>query len=193
MQLIDAANRQTPYGRHSFDCDMSGVLAVQDDVTRKIVVTLVAHINRSEIDRVLRGTPRGSPAYDHCLRGNALMREVRQSPQADKLAAARAHYEAAAAIDEGFAPAFLGLAETYFSGWWSHRQRMHDAAEHRDFSIVPWRWLKRPSSLILLRQKRMRCLVGCCIGMIAGPRVWRNTDARSNSILTSPMAATAVA
>ena len=131
VQLIDAAN-----GRHlwadSFDCNMSGVLAVQDEVTRKIVVTLVAHINRSEIDRVLRGTPRGSPAYDHWLRGNALMREVRQSPKADKLAAARAHYEAAAAIDEGFAPAFLGLAETYFSGWWSHRQRMHDAAEHRD-------------------------------------------------------------
>jgi adenylate cyclase len=127
-QLIDAVD-----GNHlwadSFDCDMSGLFTVQDEVTRKIAVTLVAHIDRSEFDRVLRKMPHTSAAYDHCLRGNAMMREVRQAPQSDTIAAARAHYEGATAIDPEYAPAFLGLAEAYYLSWYAHRQRMHAAAE----------------------------------------------------------------
>ena len=40
-------------------------------MTRRIVVTLVAHINKSEIDRAMRKPPETMAAYDHCLRGNA--------------------------------------------------------------------------------------------------------------------------
>ena len=63
------------------DREISGIFSVRDDLTEKIVVTLLAHMSKSELDRVLRETTENLIAYDYALRGNALI-ENRAAGQA---------------------------------------------------------------------------------------------------------------
>ena len=72
-QLVDAASTEQLWAEH-YDRELTGIFAVQDEVTRKIVGTLVAHISRSEVERAQAKPPERFSAYDYWLRGNAIMR-----------------------------------------------------------------------------------------------------------------------
>jgi adenylate cyclase len=115
-QLIDSAS-----GRHIwadyYDRDPSGIFAVQDEVTQRIVSTLVAHIGRLELERALHKPPQTLAAYDYYLRGNAAMKAREGPNRGEMVAAARAFYEQSIAADPRYAPAIQGVANTYITAW----------------------------------------------------------------------------
>jgi adenylate cyclase len=115
-QLVDAANDKQIWAEQ-YDRKPSDIFALQDEVTRKIAVTLVAHLTKSEIDRALRKPPSNLAAYEAYLRGNALLRNMER--ERAKVIAAKALYEQALAADPRYAPAVHGLANAYFL-LWSH-------------------------------------------------------------------------
>jgi TolB-like protein/tetratricopeptide (TPR) repeat protein len=115
-QLIDAGTGTHLWAEY-YDRDSGSVFAIQDEVARKIVVTLVAHIHKSELDRVLRKAPDSMAAYEHCLRGNALIKNLQREGRGEAIAQARDHYEQSRASDPRYAPALLGLANTYLAAW----------------------------------------------------------------------------
>jgi TolB-like protein/tetratricopeptide (TPR) repeat protein len=129
-QLIDAGTGAHLWAEF-YDRELGSVFAVQDEVTRRIVVTLVAHINKSEIDRALRKQPETMAAYDHCLRGNALMKNLQRDGRGETIAKARACYERSLVADPDCAPAFLGLANTYLAAWIEPTEYPAIAQEYR--------------------------------------------------------------
>jgi TolB-like protein len=70
-QLIDAETGNHVWGER-FDRPMADLFAVQDEVVRTIVGTLVGRVQASGADRTRRKPPSSLDAYDHVLRGNAL-------------------------------------------------------------------------------------------------------------------------
>jgi len=82
-----------------------------------IVARLVSHINRFELDRIARTPPASWAAYDHTLRGNAIMKTAPRDKAGAVVTAARREYEKALTIYPDYAPAFQGLALTYWTSW----------------------------------------------------------------------------
>lgn len=115
-QLIDAGTGAHLWAEY-YDRDSGSVFSIQDEVTRRIVVTLVAHINKSEIARALRKAPESLAAYEHCLRGNALLKNLQREGRGEAIVQARSYYEQSLACAPGYAPALVGLANTYFAAW----------------------------------------------------------------------------
>ena len=115
-QLVDTASGVQLWSER-YDVGLSGLFSVQDEIVQKIVVTLVAQLSRSELDRALRKPPVDLAAYDYYLRGNALMHDTMPAKHGETIALARALYEQAIAADARYAPAIQGLALTYFRSW----------------------------------------------------------------------------
>jgi adenylate cyclase len=112
--LVDASADKQLWAEH-YDRAVTGVFAVQDDVTQNIVVTLISHITKSELDRALAKPPESLAAYEDNLRANALIKNMPRDPAA--IEAARALYEQALATDPRYARALQGLANTYYLSW----------------------------------------------------------------------------
>ena len=115
-QLVEGATGKQLWAER-YDRELAGLFSVQDDVTQKIVVTLVAHVTKSERDRVLRKPPESLAAYDYYLRANALMRNIHREKRGETIAAARQLYQRALDADPRYAPAVQGLAHTYITAW----------------------------------------------------------------------------
>jgi adenylate cyclase len=115
-QLIETARAEHLWA-DTYDRELAEIFAVQDEVSRKIVVTLVAHINKSEIERALRKPPETLAAYDLYLRARPMMKNPANENRGAKIAAARALYEKSIALDPTYAPAYCALADTYIAGW----------------------------------------------------------------------------
>ena len=115
-QLVEGATGKQLWAER-YDRELAGLFSVQDDVTQKIVVTLVAHVTKSERDRVLRKPPESLAAYDYYLRANALMRNIHREKRGETIAAARQLYQRAVDADPHYAPAVQGLAHTYITAW----------------------------------------------------------------------------
>jgi adenylate cyclase len=113
-ELVDASADKQLWAEH-YDRAVTGVFAVQDDVTQNIVVTLISHITKSELDRALAKPPESLAAYEDNLRANALIKNMPRDPAA--IEAARALYEQALATDPRYARAMQGLANTYYLSW----------------------------------------------------------------------------
>jgi adenylate cyclase len=115
-QLVDAETTAQLWAQY-YDRELTGIFAVQDEVTQKIVGTLIAHVSRSEFERALAKPPGAFSAYDCLLRGNAIMKAWQGDPSGQLLAAARSYYEHAIAADPAYAPPVCGLALTYMAAW----------------------------------------------------------------------------
>ena len=115
-KLVDASSGLELWAER-YDREPSGLFNVQDEVAQRIVVTLVAQINKSDLDRALRKPPETLVAYDYYLRGNALMRTFQGEKRGEVIAEARMLYEQSATTDPRYAPAVQGLANTYLAGW----------------------------------------------------------------------------
>jgi TolB-like protein/DNA-binding winged helix-turn-helix (wHTH) protein/tetratricopeptide (TPR) repeat protein len=111
-QLIDATTGGQIWGE-SYDRALTSLFAVQDDVTQSIVTSLVAHVDRTELARVLKKTTPTLPAYDSYLRGKALITMRHGDTRGEMVAQARRFFEQALAADPRYAPAAQGLAYTY--------------------------------------------------------------------------------
>jgi TolB-like protein/DNA-binding winged helix-turn-helix (wHTH) protein/tetratricopeptide (TPR) repeat protein len=115
-QLVEGATGKQLWAER-YDRELAGLFSVQDDVTQKIVVTLVAHVTKSERDRALRKPPESLAAYDYYLRANALMKNIHREKRGETIAAARQLYQQALDADPHYAPAVQGLAHTYVTAW----------------------------------------------------------------------------
>jgi len=134
-ELVDAASAKQLWAEH-YDRELTGIFAVQDEVTKKIIGTLVAHISRSEAERARVKPPEDFCAYDCWLRGNALMKNWHGDPTGERVMAARVLFEQAIAADADYAPPVDGLAWTYHSAWiepWPHQML---AAEYQQTATL---------------------------------------------------------
>jgi adenylate cyclase len=112
-QLIDALNGDHRWGER-YDRELHDAFAVQDEVARAIVVTLAAHVNRAEIERVLLKPPVAWEAYDYYLRGaEAFFLHLNRRTKAS-LYDARRLLEHSLAIDPAYARAAAMLSWTHF-------------------------------------------------------------------------------
>ncbi len=110
-QLIDAGTGDHVWGER-FDRPMADLFAVQDEVVRTIVATMVGRVQASIADRARRKPPSSMAAYDYVLRGNAL-------PWDDLASAAEAKraFEQAIEIDPGYGLAYSLLATMLLREW----------------------------------------------------------------------------
>lgn len=134
-EFIDAASREQLWAEH-YDRELTGIFAVQDEVTQKIVGTLVAHISRSEVERAHVKPPETFSAYDYWLRGNAMMRSWQGDPTGERVIAARSLFEQGIAVDADYAPPVHGLASTFQAAWiepYTHRTL---AAEYQQLATL---------------------------------------------------------
>jgi adenylate cyclase len=113
-ELVDASADKQLWAEH-YDRAVTDVFAVQDDVTQNIVVTLISHITKSELDRALAKPPENLVAYEDNLRANALIKNMPRDSAA--IEAARALYEQALTTNPRYARAMQGLANTYYLSW----------------------------------------------------------------------------
>ena len=110
-QLIDAASGHHLWAER-FDRDEEETFAVQDQVVRTIVGTLVGRLQAAGAEIARRKAPTSLAAYEYLLRGDALPLD---SPEAE--AEARRLYEKAIAIDPGYGRAYALLAYLVHLEW----------------------------------------------------------------------------
>src|SRR5262249_19800682 len=110
--LVDAMSAREMWAE-SYDRDVTGIFSVQDEVTQRIVVTLVGHIGRSELNQALLKPANSLVAYDYYLRGKAenVVKFAGANPGGRKL------LKQAIAIDPNYAPAVAALARNYGAAW----------------------------------------------------------------------------
>jgi adenylate cyclase len=111
-QLVDAATAAQIWAQQ-YDRGIADIFAIQDELTQKIVVTLVAHIGKVELSRVRRKPPEKMAAYDYYLRGRGLIEESYVSNPGEAIHAARVLLEKAVALDPRYPSALHALAHTY--------------------------------------------------------------------------------
>ncbi len=120
-QLIDAATGHHLWAER-FDRDLADIFEVQDEVTRRIVVTLAGKLEESERRRARSLRTDNLEAYDCVLRGRELW--FRFAAEANR--EARRLYEKAIELDPEYARAYASLAWTYLT---EHDERWGDPAD----------------------------------------------------------------
>jgi TolB-like protein len=106
VQLVNAESRRHVWAER-YDVDQSEIFAVQDDVTRRVVATLVPRLETDELEMARRRPAADIRAYDCYLRGKAL---YYAAVDVSSRAKARAFFEQAVALDPEFARAYCYLA-----------------------------------------------------------------------------------
>jgi TolB-like protein len=111
VQLIDVTTGQQVWGDR-YDREAAEIFALQDEVTQKIVSTLVGRVQMTDAERARRKHPSSLEAYECVLRGNAL-------PWDDPASAAEATrlFEKAIQIDPAYGMAYGLLANMRVDAW----------------------------------------------------------------------------
>jgi adenylate cyclase len=104
-QLIEAATSAHLWADR-YDRMMMDIFVLQDEITERIVTTLVSNIERSIIERARRKPPGSLGAYELFLNG----REQRNTSRYEGMLAAEALFEQAVALDADFALAHAEIA-----------------------------------------------------------------------------------
>lgn len=112
VELIEAATGQ-PRWAERYDRQIGDVFAIQDDVTQRVVGTLISQIGRSEVERVSRSARANLQAYELTLRGRALWLQSTK----ESIPAARQILEDAIELDASYAPAYVYAAFTYLTSY----------------------------------------------------------------------------
>jgi eukaryotic-like serine/threonine-protein kinase len=106
-QLVSAADGAVLW-TESYDRELSGVFAVQEEIARAIVGALRVQLGATAGPRVHRPTS-DSAAYDLYLKGRYVLR----TQQGRGVVQAVAYFEQAVARDPAYAAAFSGLSDAY--------------------------------------------------------------------------------
>jgi adenylate cyclase len=133
VRLIDTEN-STHIWADSYDERMTGLFALQDEVARRITVTLVSHVTTAELNRSLRTPPGSMAAYDFYLQARAEMRHSIGLDHVTQLASimkARGLLHRSLEADPRFGGALAALAGTYVRSW---RERLNN--EYRQPSTL---------------------------------------------------------
>ena len=128
VQLVDAESGEQVWADR-FDRAQTEIFAVQDEVVRKIVGTLVGRVQTIDAERARRKPPASLAAYECVQRGNAL-------PWDDPQAAAEATrlFEQAVALDPGYAIAHA-LLGTMRIGQWRNAPTGSDAGLEEAYAL----------------------------------------------------------
>jgi adenylate cyclase len=112
-KLVDTESGDQIWAEH-FDRSQEEIFAVQDEIVRIIVGTLVGRVWATTAERARRKPPASLGAYECVLRGAAL-------PFGDERidAEKRRLYEQAIALDPGYGLAHALLALSVFLDWWA--------------------------------------------------------------------------
>jgi uncharacterized protein (DUF924 family)/TolB-like protein len=111
VQLINAETGNQVWGER-FDRAQAEIFAVQDEVVRTIVSTLVGRVHVSDADRARRKPPASLAAYECVLEGNALhWDDPEQEAEATRL------IERAIEIDPGYGLAYALLGTMRRAKW----------------------------------------------------------------------------
>jgi TolB-like protein len=111
VQLIDSASGNHLWAER-FDRDEQEIFAVQDQVVRTIVGTLVGRLEAAGAEQANRKPPANLAAYEYVLQGNAL---PWGEPQTE--AKRRRMYEMAIELDPGYARAHALLSHAIYLEW----------------------------------------------------------------------------
>ena len=123
-QLVEAATGGHVWAER-YDRELTDVFAVQDEVTKSIVVeALQVSLTEGERTRIEGGPTENLEAYDEYLRGLWCM----EQGLGENFDQARAHLERALELDPYFAAAHSAMARTYLREW-MRRLRDWDAME----------------------------------------------------------------
>ncbi|NRP70753.1 Transcriptional regulator HilA [Ensifer psoraleae] len=124
-RLIEAASGTHLWSEH-YDRSVTDIFAVQDEVTRMIVSTLVGQIESADVRQALRKPTTSLAAYEFFLRGLVHIRGY----GADDNEQARMMFEAAVERDPqfGLAHAYLALARLALHGYANAPADILDAA-----------------------------------------------------------------
>jgi adenylate cyclase len=116
-QLIDTRSGANLWADR-FDRKAEDIFAVQDEITRRIIATLVTQVSRAELQRVRREPPNSFVAYDHYLQAVYLHRRIfAERERGVPIHEARLQLESAVAKDGAFALAYTQLAYNYYQSW----------------------------------------------------------------------------
>ena len=107
-QLIQVHD-QTHLWAQSYERDLSGVLAIQSEVSKKVADSLSIELLPSERAQLGAGRPVNPEAYELCLKG----RHHWNLRTAKDLLKATEYFRAATAADPSFALAWAGLGDSY--------------------------------------------------------------------------------
>ncbi len=111
-QLIDTRSNDHIWAER-YDGTTEDVFDLQDDVSRKIVTTLVGRLDDIHLDRMARRPTNEFMAYEEFLRGQKYM----QKYSLEHYAKARKHFENAITLDPKFAKAHGSLGLIGFYEW----------------------------------------------------------------------------
>jgi adenylate cyclase len=110
-QLIDTGTGNHLWAER-YDRDLQEIFALQDEVVRTIVGTLIGRMQAASAEQAKRTPPRNMAAYDYVLRGNALpVGDPKDEGEARRL------YEKAIEIDPEYGLAYALLATTLMQAW----------------------------------------------------------------------------
>jgi eukaryotic-like serine/threonine-protein kinase len=108
-QLIEAKSDRHLWAK-SYERSSRDILALQDELARDIASEIRVTLTPVEDRRLAAKHPINPEAYDDYLRGRYLW----QRRTEDELKKAKEYFEKTIARDPGYAPAYAGLADTYF-------------------------------------------------------------------------------
>jgi adenylate cyclase len=116
VSLTDTA-RSALLWSEKYDAEPKDILAVQDQITRRISGALAVRVTSLELAESAAKPPSNLEAYDLVLRGRDLLSRLTRSANAE----ARALFERAIELDPNYAPADVGLGRVNLraveSGW----------------------------------------------------------------------------
>jgi adenylate cyclase len=115
-QLVDSMSDRELWAQ-AYDRPFTSIFGLQDELTQKIVATLVVHLKQTELARSLRKAPGNLAAYDYYLRGNALLKNRAGADRGQMVLEARNLLKQAVDADPHYAPAVQALAEAYQIIW----------------------------------------------------------------------------
>jgi adenylate cyclase len=129
-QLIDVATSAHLWADR-YDRTITDIFALQDEITERIVTTLVSNIERRIIEQARRKPPGSLGAYELFLQG----REQRDASRYEGMMAAEALFEQAVALDPGFALAHAEIGQLqYVYVTWRVQPERRDALLAKGFT-----------------------------------------------------------
>ncbi len=127
-QLVDTLQASQVWADR-YDREVTDLFELQDELTRSIVSTVKGRVDATVVERMARKPMGNLSAYECVLRGQALVHQF--TPES--LGQARAHLEAAIALDPGMARAhgWLAYVDAYENLYWKVPSATLDRASHR--------------------------------------------------------------
>jgi class 3 adenylate cyclase/TolB-like protein/cytochrome c-type biogenesis protein CcmH/NrfG len=108
VRLVDAEGDRLVWSQQ-FDSATSDIIALQDQITRRIVGALEIRVTQAEQERIRRKPTDSLEAYDLVLRGRALIASPGRSANVE----ARSLFQRAIEIDPRYSDSYLELGRSY--------------------------------------------------------------------------------